>query len=710
MPRILPPRDARGRFRKANITDSIKKVMATSTPFIPNMTMGNGTGFSTPPAINLTPEERAERYRIANAEAKARAGIIGKKNVDYGERIPAPSSIPAPVAATIPQVNAEQPVVENSVDSGFKAPSWLSGSKSIVNSMVNSKGIMKIPGMKAVTAKASKFIESKEKELKNDENTFLGSKHIVKLLKKIEENTRGLGKSGRGGSSGGGTSAGGKRNSNNSSGGGWFENALDGTFEGDAYKSTKGLITAPFRAARWARDKIRGKVDVPKEDVKRIAEFNRKREVDPKFGKAVSDKIGSYAKVDMNLLNKKPSLWSGIKQSYREGVEAGKANAAASRMSINNPVASTVPLTPTAAPAAGASVADAAVAGAAGAGIFSGVKNVAKMLLPAARFAGAGALVAGAGYGGYKLGELTNEHILNPAAKAITGDESSTVGTALYDGVDKVKGWFGFSDKDNAKKKLQQDADERIAKNGTISSAAAKSYRDQGVFIPDSAIDTRLDKKVVQKVEVAPKQEETPSDNWKNTKAFGTTGILTGKHADYKEGDAAKAFAPDENKDWKNTKNGANAPMMTGLSDKKRPSKEEVENYWNTPTVEPKKGDWDNTKNGANAPMMTGLSNKERPSKEEVENYWKVPAATEVEPAKSLSKKLQDLTTAEAANNKVTDEIESAKHQAVVNAPSNVTNNNVTSPTVTQEPSFRPDVRNTESSFRNFLDSRTSYK
>lgn len=56
--------------------------------------------------------------------------------------------------------------------------------------------------------------------------------------------------------------------------------------------------------------------------------------------------------------------------------------------------------------------------------------------------------VAAAGTAGYGVGSLINKTIINPAAEAISGTEGATLGTAIYDGVDKVKGWFGNSDAD----------------------------------------------------------------------------------------------------------------------------------------------------------------------------------------------------------------------------------------------------------------------
>jgi len=58
------------------------------------------------------------------------------------------------------------------------------------------------------------------------------------------------------------------------------------------------------------------------------------------------------------------------------------------------------------------------------------------------------AAVAGAAYGGWKVGEALNEYVLNPLAEKITGTQGETVGTALYGAVDTAMGWFGASDAD----------------------------------------------------------------------------------------------------------------------------------------------------------------------------------------------------------------------------------------------------------------------
>ena len=88
------------------------------------------------------------------------------------------------------------------------------------------------------------------------------------------------------------------------------------------------------------------------------------------------------------------------------------------------------------------------IAKGAGASIAKGAGSLATRALPVVSRAlpalGSAAAVAGAGYAGYKAGEALNEYALNPLAETITGQEGATVGSALYDGVQSVKGFFGM--------------------------------------------------------------------------------------------------------------------------------------------------------------------------------------------------------------------------------------------------------------------------
>lgn len=70
---------------------------------------------------------------------------------------------------------------------------------------------------------------------------------------------------------------------------------------------------------------------------------------------------------------------------------------------------------------------------------------------PAGMFAAKAAAVGAAGYAGYKTGEWLNENVINPGVSTLTGGEETTLGGAIYSGVDKLQdmagGWLGKSDK-----------------------------------------------------------------------------------------------------------------------------------------------------------------------------------------------------------------------------------------------------------------------
>lgn len=70
---------------------------------------------------------------------------------------------------------------------------------------------------------------------------------------------------------------------------------------------------------------------------------------------------------------------------------------------------------------------------------------------PAGIFAAKAAAVGAAGYAGYKTGEWLNENVINPGVSTLTGGKETTLGGAIYSGVDKLQdmagGWLGKSDK-----------------------------------------------------------------------------------------------------------------------------------------------------------------------------------------------------------------------------------------------------------------------
>jgi hypothetical protein len=73
---------------------------------------------------------------------------------------------------------------------------------------------------------------------------------------------------------------------------------------------------------------------------------------------------------------------------------------------------------------------------------------LAKAVGPALSAAAPALGVAAAGAAGYGVGTLINDKIINPATEKLTGVKGQTLGGAVYDAVDNVKGWFGNSDAD----------------------------------------------------------------------------------------------------------------------------------------------------------------------------------------------------------------------------------------------------------------------
>lgn len=99
--------------------------------------------------------------------------------------------------------------------------------------------------------------------------------------------------------------------------------------------------------------------------------------------------------------------------------------------------------------------------------------SLSKTLGPLLRFAAPVAGVAAAGAAGVAAGSMLNNYVINPLTEKITGTKGATLGTAVYDGVDKVKGWFGNSDADKQKKLEEELRNKRLStsvKNMVVSS------------------------------------------------------------------------------------------------------------------------------------------------------------------------------------------------------------------------------------------------
>lgn len=87
---------------------------------------------------------------------------------------------------------------------------------------------------------------------------------------------------------------------------------------------------------------------------------------------------------------------------------------------------------------------------------FSGIKSVlssglgilSRTIGPLLKFAAPALGVAAAGATGVAIGTAFNDKVISPMMERATGVKGATLGTAIYDAVDNVQGWFGESDKD----------------------------------------------------------------------------------------------------------------------------------------------------------------------------------------------------------------------------------------------------------------------
>lgn len=137
--------------------------------------------------------------------------------------------------------------------------------------------------------------------------------------------------------------------------------------------------------------------------------------------------------------------------------------------------------------------------------IFS---KITKTLGPLLRFAMPAAGVLGAGAVGYGVGTLINNNLINPLAEKITGTKGASLGTAIYDGVDKVKGWFGASDAD--KMRESEEAYKNRVKTDSTPSVSVDNKNNQTSLKTDStvsAIDSNDGKKLLDSSEAEKNQK-----------------------------------------------------------------------------------------------------------------------------------------------------------------------------------------------------------
>jgi hypothetical protein len=91
--------------------------------------------------------------------------------------------------------------------------------------------------------------------------------------------------------------------------------------------------------------------------------------------------------------------------------------------------------------------------------------------------------VAAAGAAGYAAGTYVVNPILDKAASLVTGNEDETFGTGIYEGVDKVMGWFGKSDADKMRE-AEEKAKVEIAARKAAAKAAAQPVTGSPVTPP----------------------------------------------------------------------------------------------------------------------------------------------------------------------------------------------------------------------------------
>lgn len=92
---------------------------------------------------------------------------------------------------------------------------------------------------------------------------------------------------------------------------------------------------------------------------------------------------------------------------------------------------------------------------------------------PLMRVAGPALAVAGAGAAGYAAGTWLNDKVINPGMSKILGKDA-TLGTAIYDAVDGVAGWFSESDAD----KMNRASGKTQSSSGKIVDMTSSKYRE----------------------------------------------------------------------------------------------------------------------------------------------------------------------------------------------------------------------------------------
>ena len=367
-------------------------------------------------------------------------------------------------------------------------------------------------------------------------------------------------------------------------------------------------------------------------------------------------------------------------------------------------------------------------------------------------------------YHSYKTGE-SNKYA-DFANKVTGGGDNESIGSRLYDTVDTMKGWFGASDADKRKAsddKLRNNPEyqkrlAQITENARKKKESATVEPTPAVVEPAST----TPESVPEVVEHTP--TETPPSST-TVKPFGSTGLMTSAgYSKIKDGEAEKYLEATEDrptelagasKDERPTELASTAKpfgssgLMTGFSDpNKTPYKEDDAGKHfgaNAPTQEPSTSA--TVKPFGSTGLMTGFSDpnktpykegdagkhfgaEEKPAESSVKPFGSAGISTGfTDPSKSpykegdatkhfaadvspssptVDKKVNELEAAQAVNNNIKDKIEEKQTQPVVNN----TNGGGTTNNVSAgggDSSANNNVRNEESSFRRYVDSRVSY-
>ncbi len=161
-------------------------------------------------------------------------------------------------------------------------------------------------------------------------------------------------------------------------------------------------------------------------------------------------------------------------------------------------------------------------------------------VLPVLGMAAQGMAVGAAAFAGFKAGEWLNEKVLNPFAEMVTGEKGATLGTAAYDGVDKVKGMLGFqTDADKEKEAVKKYITEKHAKDmaaGAVSPYLAKEAEKYGIKTPQEIIKAPTAQSIPRAQEIikAPTAQSIPRAQEQTSRMEARTAEVIDKKTEQK--------------------------------------------------------------------------------------------------------------------------------------------------------------------------------